>query len=558
MSLLKRPSVTRRRKAWRLSIRARLMLLALLAVTPLIVDRVHLTESSRVERIQSAYVEVVAVARRARDAQAETIEAARALMQVVSRAYVASAARPADCAAFLWGFASDTPWISSLSVVGADGRITCSTRRQVIGLDLSDRDYVRDVQRTRHYVLSDYLLERSHEKSTVLMAFPIVRPGSDDVEVLLAPVDLHWLGRLGQGVESRTGMAAYLIDGKGTVLAGVQSRERLVGRRFGDHPLVQTVQSAPDGTATLDGFDGVRRIFGYTSLPGTDVRIVVGYSEREVLGKIERESGLAYLHLAFFGLLTVIAAWLIGEHLIVEPIRSLARTATRIGQGDLKVRADAGAWAPEFVPLATALSDMAGRLAARERELRAANAHLEELASIDPLSGLANRRSFDARLATEWTRAGEACRPVALLMIDVDHFKLFNDGYGHVQGDACLRQIGRVLADVADAETDFVARWGGEEFVLLLPDSGLDRAVDLAERLRLAVLGLRIRNEEAPAGHITVSIGVAAHVPGPDTRPQDLIEAADTALYAAKRRGRNTTVVEGDARHDDPPLAVAG
>ncbi|MDC7784259.1 diguanylate cyclase [Rhodoplanes sp. TEM] len=529
------------------------MLLALLAVVPLILDRVHLTETNRVERIQTAYAEVVTVAHRARDAQIETIEAARALMQVVARAYVATAASSSDCASFLWGFVSDAPWVTSLSVVGPDGRISCSTRRQVIGLDLSDRDYVNDVQRTRHYVLSDYLLERSYEKSTVLMAFPIVRPGVAEVDVLLAPIDLHWLARLGQGVESRAGMAAYLIDGKGTVLAGVQSRERLVGRHFGDHPLVKTVQAQPDGTATLEGFDGVRRIYGYTSLPGTDARIVVGFAEREVVGKIDRDSGIAYLHVAFFGLLTVMAAWMVGEHLIVEPIRALARTATRIGQGDLKVRTDPGSWAPEFAPLASALADMADRLATRERELRSVNEHLEELASIDALSGLANRRSFDARLAAEWHQAAEAGHTVGLLMVDVDHFKLFNDSYGHVQGDACLRQIGRVLTAVADGPSDFAARWGGEEFVLLLPGAGLDRAVAIAERLRLAVMALRIRNEGAPCGTITVSVGVTAHVPAADSRPQRLIEAADTALYAAKRRGRNTTVIDRDI-----PLAEAG
>ncbi|RAI39874.1 sensor domain-containing diguanylate cyclase, partial [Rhodoplanes roseus] len=466
------------RRTPRLSIRARLMLLALLAVAPLIIDRVHLTETGRVERVQTAYAEVVTLARRARDAQVETIDATRALLQVVARAYVAVDATPANCATFLWGFVSDAPWITSLSVVGADGRIACSTRRQAIGLDVSDRDYVKDVQRNRHYVLSDYLLERSYEKSSVLMAFPIVRPGSTETDVLLAPVDLHWLARIGQGLESRAGMAAYLIDGKGTVLAGVQRRERLVGRRYDNHPLVQTVQAQPDGTAALEGFDGVRRIFGFTQIPGTDARIVVGFEEREVLGRIDRDSGIAYLHVAFFALLTMIAAWLVGEHLIVEPIRALARTATRIGQGDLQVRTDPESWAPEFAPLATALADMAGRLAARERELRSVNEHLEELASIDALSGLANRRSFDARLAAEWQQAAEAGHTIGLLMIDVDHFKLFNDGYGHVQGDTCLRQIGRVLTSVAEGASDFAARYGGEEFVLLMPGAGLDRAVE--------------------------------------------------------------------------------
>jgi diguanylate cyclase (GGDEF)-like protein len=183
---------------------------------------------------------------------------------------------------------------------------------------------------------------------------------------------------------------------------------------------------------------------------------------------------------------------------------------------------------------------MALKLSARERELRSANEHLEELASIDSLSGLANRRSFDMRFATEWQRATNLERAISLLMIDVDHFKLFNDQYGHLEGDTCLRLIGEVLASAVQTDIDFIARYGGEEFVVLLPDTDAESALKVGERLRSAVEERRIANGSAPSGFITISIGVASLRHG-DT-PNGLIEAADAVLYEAKRRGRNAVI----------------
>src|SRR5262249_30751241 len=153
-------------------------------------------------------------------------------------------------------------------------------------------------------------------------------------------------------------------------------------------------------------------------------------------------------------------------------------------------------------------------------ELRSVNRHLETLASIDSLSGLPNRRSFDARLETEWQRAAALRRPIALMMIDVDHFKLFNDNYGHLEGDHCLRVIGDAIAAASCQKSDFAARYGGEEFVLLLPDTGLASALEIAERLRVAVAALAISHRYAPCGHVTISIGAACLTPTRDDGPQ--------------------------------------
>jgi diguanylate cyclase (GGDEF)-like protein len=185
--------------------------------------------------------------------------------------------------------------------------------------------------------------------------------------------------------------------------------------------------------------------------------------------------------------------------------------------------------------------------------LRVANQHLEELASLDGLTGLANRRGFDRELERAWRRADELRQPLALMMIDIDHFKLFNDRYGHVQGDACLRAVGEALSHVALKHQLTVARYGGEEFALLLPKLDIERAVTLAEEVRRSIEELLMAHVDAPRGIVTVSIGVESRVPQPGQSAACLIEAADRALYDAKRRGRN-----GAVAHSSLLLSIAG
>jgi diguanylate cyclase (GGDEF)-like protein len=536
----------RKRASPRLSIRARVMLLALLAVVPLTLDRVRLLEASRVERTELAADEALDLAKRGAAAQLEMINSTRAVLEVVARGYITLARSGQNCADFLAGFALDVPWIRALSVIGPNDRIVCSTRQGALGLDVGDRSYVEEARRSWGFVLSDYLIERSTNQPGVVAAYPTMGKDATVDAIIVAPVDLQWIGRLSGLIDARPGASAILLDRNGNVLA--EFPQHLArGTNYAGHPLFREIFSHFDGTVTAAGFDGVRRIFGYMPLAGTNARLVVGLDETEVLRRIDREIGIAYLQLALFGILTLLAAWFGGEQLIVEPIRALARTAGRIGRGDLEARPDRDRLAPEFAPLAAALTDMAIKLAERERELRSVNRHLEALASIDSLSGLANRRSFDARLEAEWQRAANLKRPIALMMIDVDHFKLFNDNYGHVEGDQCLRAIGETLAAVASHKADFAARYGGEEFVLLLPDTGLAAALDIAERLRGAVAALDIGHRFAPGGHVTISIGVASLTPGGDEGPQALIEAADAGLYAAKRNGRDRVWAQGRA-----------
>jgi diguanylate cyclase (GGDEF)-like protein len=174
------------------------------------------------------------------------------------------------------------------------------------------------------------------------------------------------------------------------------------------------------------------------------------------------------------------------------------------------------------------------------RELELANRKLREISMIDGLTGIANRRCFDQRLAEAWDRLARDDGSLALLMVDVDHFKALNDTSGHQHGDECLREIARLCSESARGEGDLVARYGGEELVVLLPGCGLPEAMGVAEALRVAVRERAMPHLDSPvASCVTVSIGVSVVRPCRALSPAALISTSDVALYAAKANGRD-------------------
>ncbi|WP_263350639.1 sensor domain-containing diguanylate cyclase [Acidicapsa acidisoli] len=174
-----------------------------------------------------------------------------------------------------------------------------------------------------------------------------------------------------------------------------------------------------------------------------------------------------------------------------------------------------------------------------QQKLLLAYKEMETLATTDALTGLANRRLFEESLKADWARALRSGDSLALLMIDVDHFKSYNDRFGHPAGDICLHAIAQSIVTMAHRSTDLLARYGGEEFLFLLPTATLEDAARLAETIRLRIESLHEHTEKTIHCPVTVSVGCAAMTPAPGLAPNSLIAASDEALYRAKRNGRN-------------------
>jgi len=185
-------------------------------------------------------------------------------------------------------------------------------------------------------------------------------------------------------------------------------------------------------------------------------------------------------------------------------------------------------------------------LAARVGELEEANRQLRGLSSQDGLTGIPNRRHFNAELEKEWRRALRGKAPLSLIMVDIDFFKRYNDEYGHLEGDSCLQSVSKALGGGCRRAGDLVARYGGEEFAVLLPSTDLAGAATVAENMRKAVEALRLPHGSSEASDIvTVSLGAASVVPDATLSPKDLIDASDQALYWGKNEGRNRVRIYG-------------
>jgi len=206
------------------------------------------------------------------------------------------------------------------------------------------------------------------------------------------------------------------------------------------------------------------------------------------------------------------------------------------------------AGADDYLTKPVDLFDLETRLIAALRvtslhaELASYREELTRLASVDPLTGLRNRQSLDADLTKLHAASARHGRRYALAMCDVDHFKAYNDSQGHLAGDEALRTIGSTFALVA-RQSDSVYRYGGEEFLILLPEEHPDGALIGLERLRRSIADLALPHPSSPAGIITLSVGIAGYDPGRPSTGRDVLEAADAALYRAKSAGRNRVVL---------------
>lgn len=178
-----------------------------------------------------------------------------------------------------------------------------------------------------------------------------------------------------------------------------------------------------------------------------------------------------------------------------------------------------------------------------QQELMEMNLELQRLTNVDGLTGLSNRRYFDEYFDTEWRHAMRVREPISLLMIDIDHFKQYNDNYGHLAGDEVLKTVAQAVRGTFQRPKDLAVRLGGEEFAVVLPQTSGEDAAVMAERTVRAVAALRVpHGASSAADHVTISVGAATCIPQQDQQPLSLVENADKAMYEAKKSGRNRAV----------------
>lgn len=311
-------------------------------------------------------------------------------------------------------------------------------------------------------------------------------------------------------------MAGYEIGQQGALALSLSDGELLARRPFSADDLGKSsagsaqfalLQKNLSGTVELvSPLDGVERIVSYQYLKNHPLFVTVALSKNEVL---EHWRTTTYVQTAWIVLLCGFMG--LSGNMVIRSV-----------QGRLQVE---------------------HRLRAARDELTVANTQLTHLARYDALTGLANRRYLDEHLEREFAQSLRTRQPLALIMIDVDRFKLYNDSYGHPAGDRCLQEVTHAIASAVRRPHDFVARYGGEEIVVLLAGTDAAGAGVVAEAIRQAVAHLQLPFEASPLDHVTISAGVAAQVASePRASALEFLDAADKALYKAKRDGRNCVV----------------
>ncbi len=404
---------------------------------------------------------------------------------------------------------AELPQLDGLHIYDEDGNWIANSRQTwPQNLSNADREYFlfhrTNTDRRPHVGVP--VKSRTSGRLLVPISRRINHPDGSFAGVALATIKVDFFVKFYDTLDIGQAGALGLILEDGTMITRRPYSSSVVGRDMRGSDLFRAyLAQGPVGTAYIrSAQDGVLRLNSFQRLPNYPLFVAASLSKEEILADWWRETLWHSAGVAFLVLIVSAIGWRL------------------VKQFELQIQTEA-------------------ELRRTRDALETLNKTLSTLAMEDGLTGLANRRKFDVALDTEFSRAVREASTLALIMIDVDCFKQYNDIYGHAAGDECLQAIGRTIAAVASRRPgDLAARYGGEELAVLLPNTDVQGAVALAERIRNAVRDLRIAHAGTAAGFVTLSAGVEALRPSPMSgQPKELIEAADKALYQAKTEGRD-------------------
>ena len=379
--------------------------------------------------------------------------------------------------------------------------------------------------RTDNAVVGDASWDPELKKGVVLFAVPIYQTGGRFLGALTAKVDvaaLHRVLRRFAGGGTPTGQV-YLITADGHPIVGSRSAPAELMQRSLDPAAVRRLLEREGMTREYRGLEGQEVVGAVKRVPRPDWAVLAEVPASEAFRQVTQLRNLTGLIVAALVLAVGLLAYFLGL-LITRPLDRLTEGARKVAAGDLDVHLPV-VGGGELGYVTEVFNDMVARLRESRREL-------ERLSVTDDLTGLYNRRYLMEALANELRRSRRLDHPCALLMADVDHFKEYNDAYGHLAGDEALRRIAVVLRETT-RDVDCAARYGGEEFVVLMPETKASGAMETAQRIRT-----RLATDDLVGGKLSASIGVAEFPDDGDT-PEALLARVDAALYRAKREGRD-------------------
>lgn len=440
----------------------------------------------------------------------------------------------------------------NVSVADASGNVLGNyiDAAQVNRFSMAGRDYFEQTVKDKKGLISKPLQSKMSNRAVVLMTEPVFGARGEVELVLVGSIDLKEHNFLGQFTNVKLGKSGfmYILTADGVVVEH-PDKERILKHMDvagGSSPANEGALKGFEGSVESPDRAGDDTLYAFKRMTSTNWVIGAHYLTRDAYAPIAEMQERAILAATVLTILAGLLSWWFVTALF-RPLQRLQAHIQRIRQDKSLDQLPGEVRQDELGDLHGAFNALMQERKNIEAELDEARVNLEEmnktlarLALEDALTGLANRRQFERGLQEEFNRAARTNLSLAVIMIDVDYFKQYNDLYGHMAGDKVLRRLGSAIRDTNVRPEDLLARYGGEEIAVLLPGAKLEGAVMVAERIRTSVQKLAIEHTASATGHLTISIGVSAVAPQRQLdNPEDVLREADEALYLAKAAGRD-------------------
>jgi HAMP domain-containing protein len=473
----------------RLSTRGRIILLVVLAALPALALTVYSTWDERVRSELQARDDLRRLAMLEAQRQKQIFEGARQTLAAISMVPASVRSDQARCNEFLAKLQAQSSGLyHSMGIYRADGLLLCNAIPWQGKIYSLDRLYLRLPMTTGKFAIGVYQVGRVTKQQGINVGYPITDSAGNVIAVAFVAIDLERLNSMAAATPLPDNGFVAIVDRDGVILTRHPTIAGRVGKKIQSPQVLETVLSGRSGIFQMKATDGSERLWAYETVADNPdgvipLRVLVSIPMNVVFAKADRIFILNLIGSALAAALLLIAAWYGTEFFVLRKIRALLDAASRVRAGDLSARTGLRYEGEELSQIGAAFDEMALTLQDRDTELKQVLRELSDQATTDPLTGLHNRRYLMDFLQRELERAERITTHVAAIMIDLDHFKRINDTFGHAAGDLLLTELAGLLKHHIRG-SDMVCRYGGEEFLLILPGVSLDDARQRAENIQ--------------------------------------------------------------------------
>ena len=535
-----------------LSARSRIFLLVLLSALPILVFAVYngFQQRAAAELTERQHLQLIAGLTARRPEQ--MIEGARQLLFAATADINDLLKDKASCARQVRKIVAQVQGLyRTVGIILPNGDIYCNAATAPVELNVNvkDRDYFQLAMSSGKFAVGGYQIGRFTGLPAINLAQPVLDGSGKVMAVAYAALNL---GVFDEQSELRNGFSTpgkdrvvTIVDHNGLVLAQFPTHHAIIGQKIRNPQVLKALEQRRGVLSTQD-LEGNQRLFAFDSVGVNpdgkpQIRVLVGTSISAIYGEANQTLRETVKIVVIMSVLLLLLAWYGAEVFFARRFRVLLGMTARVRAGDFSARSGFGEGREELNQLGVALDEMASELQNRDKQLQDALERLRSQAITDELTGLYNRRHLWNALEAELARARRKRMPMAVMLFDIDHFKLLNDQWGHEAGDMVLQGIAQVVRRVVRG-TDIVARHGGEEFVVVMPEASEAVALLRARELRVRIAEMSVNYQGQSLGAVTISIGVAVSSDASQSG-ELLVREADAAMYEAKTRGRDQVVV---------------